>query len=153
MDRLLFVVAVVAVAIWLWRPLRTYLLRRLDLTAKVLLIVLPALLAVRIGYTVYRGEVDALTVSLLVLAGLLLLWVVLWGLGRWLDRRRRAPLAPAARANARPGTELLSNLMGVRLPNVPEVSQETLDRAAVTVGRTAGRLVGKWRRSQRSKVP
>lgn len=150
MDRVLFVVIALAVVAWLWKPLRVYLVRRLDLTAKVLIVVLPLFLAGRVAYTIYRGEVDDLTFSLLVLGGLLLAWAGLWGLGRWLDKRRPAPASPP-RAQPRHVIDVVSAATGVRVPRVPDVSQETMDRAAVTVGRTAGRLVGKWRQSQRQR--
>lgn len=136
MIRLLFMVAAIMTVAMVFGPLRRHILRRLDITATILLIVVPLMAAGRLFYTVRQGGRDDIAVAVLVVGALIALWMGLWWLTNTLERRRPTrgaglPISPA---------RIAQRWMG--LPAVPMADVES---AGVGLARFTGRLWGRTR--------
>ena len=91
MLRLLFILAALMMLGMVFGPMRRHILRRLDITATILLIVLPLMAAGRLFYTVRQGgweERDDIAFVVLLVSVLIGLWIGLWWLTNTLERRR-----------------------------------------------------------------
>src|SRR5687768_6545521 len=105
----LTVIVLAAVAIWMYKPLRVFLVRRTNRTVKVLLVVMPLLAIGRMVYNVQSGQQDDLITSLLLVGGLLALWIALVWLGNVLERRKPTQVRA-------PDIEMISRLPGMPRP-------------------------------------
>ena len=114
MLRLLFILAALMMLGMVFGPMRRHILRRLDITATILLIVLPLLAAGRLLYTVRQGgweERDDIAFVVLIVSALIGLWIGLWWLTNMLgaaaaDSWRRATAVswgPSAAVVGTPG--------------------------------------------------
>jgi hypothetical protein len=104
-----------ALALWLYKPLRVFLIQRTNRAVKVALVVFPLLFIGRLVWRLVTGAQDDSDVVALTVAVLLLAWGSLVWLTGWLERRRPTP------AQA-PDLTVLSRLPGV--PRVPDVAQQ-----------------------------
>lgn len=105
----LTLIVLAAAAIWMYKPLRVFLVQRTNRTVKVLLVVMPLLAIGRMVYNVQSGQQDDLITSLLLVGGLLALWILLVWLGNFLERRK--PTTVRA-----PDLEMISRLPGMPRP-------------------------------------
>ncbi|HEU5317791.1 MAG TPA: hypothetical protein VFX49_16890 [Chloroflexota bacterium] len=108
----LTLIVLAGVAIWVYRPLRVFLVERTNRTVKILLVVLPLFFVGRAVYTIYRGEQDDLASALLLVGALLAIWAALVWLGNTLEKRRPTKVRP-------PDLAMLSRMPGV--PKLPAV--------------------------------
>jgi hypothetical protein len=105
----LTLIVLAALAIWMYKPLRVFLVQRTNRTVKVLLIVMPLLAIGRMVYNVSSGQQDDLITSLLLVGGLLALWIALVWLGNTLEKRK------PTKAQA-PDLAMISRLPGMPRP-------------------------------------
>jgi hypothetical protein len=161
----LTILVLLAVLVWWYKPLRTYLIQRTNRTVKILLIVLPAIYGLRLAHRFYTGAQDNLDIVTITVLGLLVAWVLLVWLTTWLERRRPTK----ARA---PDLATLSRLPG--MPRIPGAAQQLASspearravqaaaeaagrvdwqNVAVDVGRTSGRLFARLKKSMASDSP
>ena len=142
MLRLLFILAALMMLAMVFRPMRRHILRRLDITATILLIVLPLMATGRLLYTVQQGgweERDGIAFVVLTVSALIGLWIGLWWLTNTLERRRPTrggglPLFPG---------RLAQRWLG--LPAVPAVPAAEVERKGLGLARFTGRLWGRTR--------
>ena len=142
MLRLLFILAALMMLGMVFGPMRRHILRRLDITATILLIVLPLMAAGRLLYTVRQGgweERDDIAFVVLVVSALIGLWIGLWWLTNMLERRRPTPGG---------GLPLFPGGLAQRwlgLPAVPAVPAAEVERKGLGLARFTGRLWGRRR--------
>ncbi len=142
MLRLLFILAALMMLGMVFGPMRRHILRRLDITATILLIVLPLMAAGRLLYTVRQGgweERDDIAFVVLVVTALIGLWIGLWWLTNMLERRRPTPGG---------GLPLFPSGLAQRwlgLPAVPAVPAAEVERKGLGLARFTGRLWGRTR--------
>ena len=105
----LTLIVLAAVAIWMYKPLRVFLVQRTNRTVKVLLVVMPLLAIGRMVYNVQSGQQDDLITSLLLVGGLLAIWILLVWLGNFLERRKPTTVRT-------PDFEMISRLPGMPRP-------------------------------------
>ena len=105
----LTLIVLAAVAIWMYKPLRVFLVQRTNRTVKILLIVLPLVAIGRTIYTVQSGQQDDLLTSLALVGGLLALWLSLVWLGNYLEKRKPTKVRA-------PDIEMISRLPGMPRP-------------------------------------
>ena len=94
MLRLLFILAALMMLGMVFGPMRRHILRRLDITATILLIVLPLMAAGRLLYTVRQGgweERDDIAFVVLIVSALIGLWIGLWWLTNMLGAAAADP--------------------------------------------------------------
>ena len=145
MLRLLFILAALMMLGMVFGPMRRHILRRLDITATILLIVLPLMAAGRLVYTVRQGgweQRDDIAFVVLIVTALIGLWIGLWWLTNTLERRRPTPGG---------GLPLFPSGLAKRwlgLPAVPAVPAAEVERKGLGLARFTGRLWGR-RRSRR----
>lgn len=142
MLRLLFILAALMMLGMVFGPMRRHILRRLDITATILLIVLPLMAAGRLFYTVRQGgweERDDIAFVVLLVSVLIGLWIGLWWLTNTLERRRPTPGG---------GLPLFPGGLAQRwlgLPAVPAVPAAEVERKGLGLARFTGRLWGRRR--------
>ncbi len=142
MLRLLFILAALMMLGMVFGPMRRHILRRLDITATILLIVLPLMAAGRLLYTVRQGgweERDNIAFVVLIVTALIGLWIGLWWLTNTLERRRPTPGG---------GLPLFPGGLAQRwlgLPAVPAVPAAEVERKGLGLARFTGRLWGRTR--------
>ena len=142
MLRLLFILAALMMLGMVFGPMRRHILRRLDITATILLIVLPLMAAGRLFYTVRQGgweERDNIAFVVLIVTALIGLWIGLWWLTNTLERRRPTPGG---------GLPLFPGGLAQRwlgLPAVPAVPAAEVERKGLGLARFTGRLWGRTR--------
>ena len=142
MLRLLFILAALMMLGMVFGPMRRHILRRLDITATILLIVLPLMAAGRLLYTVRQGgweERDDIAFVVLIVTALIGLWIGLWWLTNTLERRRPTPGG---------GLPLFPGRLAQRwlgLPAVPAVPAAEVERKGLGLARFTGRLWGRRR--------
>ena len=142
MLRLLFIMAALMMLGMVFGPMRRHILRRLDITATILLIVLPLMAAGRLLYTVRQGgweERDDIAFVVLIVTALIGLWIGLWWLTNTLERRRPTPGG---------GLPLFPGRLAQRwlgLPAVPAVPAAEVERKGLGLARFTGRLWGRRR--------
>ena len=142
MLRLLFILAALMMLGMVFGPMRRHILRRLDITATILLIVLPLMAAGRLFYTVREGgweERDNIAFVVLIVTALIGLWIGLWWLTNTLERRRPTPGG---------GLPLFPGGLAQRwlgLPAVPAVPAAEVERKGLGLARITGRLWGRTR--------
>ena len=142
MLRLLFILAALMLLGMVFGPMRRHILRRLDITATILLIVLPLMAAGRLFYTVRQGgweERDNIAFVVLIVMSLIGLWIGLWWLTNTLERRRPTPGG---------GLPLFPSGLAQRwlgLPAVPAVPAAEVERKGLGLARFTGRLWGRRR--------
>ena len=142
MLRLLFILAALMMLGMVFGPMRRHILRRLDITATILLIVLPLMAAGRLFYTVRQGgweERDDIAFVVLIVTTLIGLWIGLWWLTNMLERRRPTPGG---------GLPLFPGGLAQRwlgLPAVPAVPAAEVERKGLGLARFTGRLWGRTR--------
>ncbi len=142
MLRLLFILAALMMLGMVFGPMRRHILRRLDITATILLIVLPLMAAGRLFYTVQQGgweERDNIAFVVLIVTALIGLWIGLWWLTNTLERRRPTPGG---------GLPLFPGGLAQRwlgLPAVPAVPAAEVERKGLGLARFTGRLWGRTR--------
>ena len=142
MLRLLFIMAALMMLGMVFGPMRRHILRRLDITATILLIVLPLMAAGRLLYTVRQGgweERDDIAFVVLIVTALIGLWIGLWWLTNTLERRRPTPGG---------GVPLFPGRLAQRwlgLPAVPAVPAAEVERKGLGLARFTGRLWGRRR--------
>ncbi len=142
MLRLLFILAALMMLGMVFGPMRRHILRRLDITATILLIVLPLMAAGRLFYTVRQGgweERDDIAFVVLIVTTLIGLWIGLWWLTNTLERRRPTPGG---------GLPLFPGGLAQRwlgLPAVPAVPAAEVERKGLGLARFTGRLWGRTR--------
>ena len=142
MLRLLFILAALMMLGMVFGPMRRHILRRLDITATILLIVLPLMAAGRLLYTVRQGgweERDDIAFIVLLVSALIGLWIGLWWLTNTLERRRPTPGG---------GLPLFPGGLAQRwlgLPAVPAVPAAEVERKGLGLARFTGRLWGRRR--------
>ena len=142
MLRLLFVLAALMMLGMVFGPMRRHILRRLDITATILLIVLPLMATGRLFYTVQQGgweERDDIAFVVLIVTVLIGLWIGLWWLTNTLERRRPTPGG---------GLPLFPGRLAQRwlgLPAVPAVPTAEVERSGLGLARFTGRFWGRAR--------
>ncbi len=142
MLRLLFILAALMMLGMVFGPMRRHILRRLDITATILLIVLPLMAAGRLFYTVQQGgweERDDIAFVVLIVSALIGLWIGLWWLTNTLERRRPTPGG---------GLPLFPGRLAQRwlgLPPVPAVPTAEVERTGLGLARFTGRFWGRAR--------
>ena len=142
MIKLLFILAALMMLGMVFGPMRRHILRRLDITATILLIVLPLMAAGRLLYTVRQGgweERDDIAFVVLLVSALIGLWIGLWWLTNTLERRRPTPGG---------GLPLFPGRLAQRwlgLPAVPAVPAAEVERKGLGLARFTGRLWGRRR--------
>ena len=142
MLRLLFIMAALMMLGMVFGPMRRHILRRLDITATILLIVLPLMAAGRLLYTVRQGgweERDDIAFVVLIVTALIGLWIGLWWLTNTLERRRPTPGG---------GLPLFPGRLAQRwlgLPAMPAVPAAEVERKGLGLARFTGRLWGRRR--------
>ena len=142
MLRLLFILAALVMVAIVFAPMRRHILRRLDITATILLIVLPLMAAGRLLYTVQQGgweQRDDIAFVVLLVSALIALWIGLWWLTNTLERRRPTrggglPLFPG---------RIAQRWLG--LPAVPAVPTAEVESKGLGLARFTGRLWGRTR--------
>ena len=142
MLRLLFILAALVMVAMVFAPMRRHILRRLDITATILLIVLPLMAAGRLLYTVQQGgweQRDDIAFVVLLVCALIALWIGLWWLTNTLERRRPTrggglPLFPG---------RIAQRWLG--LPAVPAVPTAEVESKGLGLARFTGRLWGRTR--------
>ena len=129
-------IAICALAVWWYKPLRVFLIQRTNRTVKVLLIVFPALVAGRLALRFYNGTQDQSDIVLVTVGLLLLLWLVLMALGNWLERRRPTQARP-------PDFAALAKLPGMpRVAQVPGLAATALGAARAASASTPAASAG-----------
>lgn len=123
-------------------PLRRHILRRLDITATILLIVVPLMAAIRLFYTIQRGGRDDIALAVLVVGALIVLWIGLWWLTNTLERRRPTPGGGLPISPAR---------IAQRWIGIPAVPLADAENIGVGLARFSGRLWGRAR-ARRNRV-
>ena len=142
MLRLLFILAALMMLGMVFGPMRRHILRRLDITATILLIVLPLMATGRLFYTVQQGgweERDDIAFVVLIVTVLIGLWIGLWWLTNTLERRRPTPGG---------GLPLFPGRIAQRwlgLPAVPAVPTAEVERSGLGLARFTGRFWGRAR--------
>ncbi|MGI8423047.1 MAG: hypothetical protein ACR2NO_02845, partial [Chloroflexota bacterium] len=84
----LTLIVLAAVALWMYKPLRVFLVQRTNRTVKILLVVMPLLAVGRTVYNVSSGQQDDLITSLALVGALVALWLGLVWLGNVLEKRK-----------------------------------------------------------------
>ena len=171
----LTLIVLAAMVIWMYIPLRVFLVQRTNRTVKVLLIVMPLLAIGRTIYNIQSGQQDDFVTSLLLVGGLLALWGALVWLGNFLEKRKptrvqapdlamisrlpgmpRPPAAlttPQAQQAARSAYQVATNPEVQRAARaVAQAALETasqIDRKDVagSLGRAGGRWAARLKRS------
>lgn len=142
MRSMLFILAALLLLGMVFGPMRRHILRRLDITATILLIVLPLMAAGRLFYTVRQGgweQRDNIAFVVLIVSALIGLWIGLWWLTNMLERRRPTPGG---------GLPLFPGGLAQRwlgLPPVPAVRAAEVERKGLGLARFTGRLWGRRR--------
>lgn len=175
---LLTIVALVAFALWWFKPLRVFLVERTNRTVKVLLIAFPIYLVGHVAYNFLNGDGDAQTLITAGLVAVLVgLWLGLMWLGNWLEKRNptqaqgpdlktlqqfsklpgvpKVPAMPSAVTN--PDVQRAARA-AVTNPGVQRAVREVartaaqvdVHDAAGSIGRISGRWVGKMKKSMAS---
>ena len=147
MLRLLFMLAVILMLAMVFAPLRRHILRRLDITATILLIVLPLMAAGRLFYTVRQGGRDDIALAVLIVTALIALWLGLWWLTNTLERRR------PTRGGGLPINPVRLGQRWLGLPAVPAVPTAEVERTGLGLARFTGRLWGRTRGRRGQEKP
>ena len=145
MLRLLFILAALMMLGMVFGPMRRHILRRLDITATILLIVLPLMAAGRLLYTVRQGgweERDDIAFVVLLVCALIGLWIGLWWLTNTLERRRPTPGG---------GLPLFPGRLAQRWLGIPAVPAAEAERKGLGLARFTGRLWGRRRARRGSR--
>lgn len=127
----LTLIVLAAMVIWMYKPLRVFLVQRTNRTVKVLLVVMPVLAIGRTIHTVQTGQQDDFVTSLLLVGGLLALWGGLVWLGNVLEKRKPTKVQA-------PDLAMISRLPGMPRPpaalSTPQAQQAA--RTAYDVARS-----------------
>ena len=121
----LTLIVLAAMVIWMYKPLRVFLVQRTNRTVKILLVVLPLLAIGRTIHTIQSGQQDDFVTSLLLVGGLLALWGGLVWLGNVLERRRPTKVQA-------PDLAMIS-----KLPGMPRAAAPLTTPQAQQAARTA----------------
>lgn len=141
----LTLIVLAAIALWLYKPLRIFLIQRTNRTVKVLLVVFPLLFVGRAAYNIYRGERDDLFSALFLVGVLVALWLALVWLGDVLEKRKPTKARPPdlAMLSRMPGVPRLP--AGMTSPGAQRVAQAAYSAAAdpevQRIARAAGQRV------------
>jgi hypothetical protein len=102
-------IVLAAMVIWMYKPLRVFLVQRTNRTVKILLVVFPVLAIGRTIYTVRTNQEDDFFTSLLLVGGLIALWGALVWLGNVMEKRKPTKVQM-------PDVAMLSRLPGMPRP-------------------------------------